>query len=62
VGEFARSCLPSFPAGHAAPRPRQTDLRQVVADLEGRLAPWVDGDGSLRVTTELVIGSARRRR
>jgi SAM-dependent methyltransferase len=33
--------------------------RRVVTELEAELAPWVDGAG-LRVTTELIIGVARR--
>lgn len=59
VGEFVRSFVPTFPAGWTGPR--VPDPRRIVADLEEALSPWIDGDGRLWVTNEVVVGVARRR-
>ncbi|HZC99945.1 MAG TPA: hypothetical protein VFA46_07060 [Actinomycetes bacterium] len=47
------------PAGAAAARLPEHDRRQVLADLEAALAPWVDADG-LRVVTEANTAVATR--
>jgi SAM-dependent methyltransferase len=59
AAEFLRRCLPGSPAGAATTRLPEPDRRQVLADLEAALTPWVDADG-LRVVTEANIAVATR--
>jgi SAM-dependent methyltransferase len=59
VAEFLRRYLPASPAGAATARLSDQDRRQVLADLEAALAPWVDPHG-LRVVTEANTGVAHR--
>lgn len=58
VNEFVRSSVPAITAGWTTAC--FADRRRVVADLEKELRPWIDGDGRLWVTKEVVIGVARR--
>lgn len=59
AAEFLRRYVPGAPVGSATTRLSDEDWRQVAADLESDLAPWVDSDG-LRVVTEANTGVARR--
>jgi hypothetical protein len=59
VVEFLRRYLPGSPAGAATTRLSAHDRRQILADLEAALAPWVDADG-LRVVTEANTAIATR--
>lgn len=59
VGEFVRSFVPTFPAAWTTPG--VSEPRGIVSDLEETLGPWIDGDGRLWVTNEVVVGVARRR-
>jgi hypothetical protein len=59
VAEFLRRSLPGSPAGVATANLSDQDRRQVLADLEVALAPWVDPAG-LRVVTEANTGVASR--
>ena len=59
VTEFLRGCLLGSPAAAATAHLPEHDRRQVLADLEAALAPWVDADG-LRVVTEANIAVATR--
>jgi hypothetical protein len=59
VAEFLRRYLPGSPAGAATAHLSDQDQRQVLADLEAALAPWVDSSG-LRVVTEANTGVASR--
>jgi SAM-dependent methyltransferase len=59
VAEFLRRYVPGAPVGSATAHWSEDDWRQVVADLESDLRPWVDANG-LRVVTEANTGVARR--
>lgn len=59
VAEFLWRSLAGSPAGAATARLPEGDRRQVLADLEAALAPWVDADG-LRVVTEANTGVTSR--
>ncbi|HEV8565034.1 MAG TPA: methyltransferase domain-containing protein [Actinomycetota bacterium] len=59
VAEFLRRYVPGAPVGSATTQLSEGDWRQVVADVESDLAPWVDSDG-LRIVTEANTGVARR--
>jgi SAM-dependent methyltransferase len=59
VAEFLGRYLPGSPAGAATARLPEDDRRQVLADLQAALAPWVDADG-LRVVAEANTGVASR--
>jgi SAM-dependent methyltransferase len=59
VAEFLRRCLPGSPAGVATARLPERDRRQVIADLEAALTPWIDAAG-LRVVAEANTAVAAR--
>ena len=58
VAEFLRRYVPGAPVGSATTQLSEDDWRQVIADLESDLAPWVDVDG-LRIVTDANTGVAR---
>jgi SAM-dependent methyltransferase len=59
VAEFLRRYVPGAPVGSATAHWSEHEWREVVADLESELRPWVDASG-FRVVTEANTGVARR--